>query len=569
MPAASSSWKSSAWVFASAALLRLIYLAEIGGSTLFDHPLGDGFVYDRWAVHIARGDWLGSEVFAAAPLYPYFLASLYAAFGHDLLAVRVAQGLLGASACALLAAAGARFFSPRVGVVAGLLLASYAPALFFDGLIQKASLDLFLTCSLLYVLGRMVGEAGRWWPFAGGLTLGLLTLTRENALILAPLIAFWAFRRSRGVPTGRRWALVASFAAGLLMVLLPIGGRNWLVGGEFHLTTPNLGGNLFIGNNEKADGRYAPFRESRGLAPSTRQDSADLIADYQDGMGMAEQALGRRPGPGEASDYWAGRALQFIREHPGRWLLLTARKCLLVWNSRELPDSEEPEAYCDHSLLLRALWPISNFGTLAPLAIAGMVSTRGLRGRLGPLYLVVLGLTASVVPFYVLARYRYPMVPSLALFASALLCEAFERLKSRDLRPLELPAYTLAVAAVLVGWRLFPKDKPGAITYHNLGVSCSMRGNSTEAIDHFARSLEIRPDLTQARLSMANELRAVGRLEEAVVEYRRVLEAMPENAFAHGGLAKALDELGRTVDADDHFRRASEIRPATPGIDAR
>ena len=564
-------WRSYASVFAFAALVRLAYVLEIKDTLLFACPMGDGFVYDRWAARIAQGHWLGEEVFGAAPLYPYFLATLYAAFGHDLLVVRVVQCLLGAASCVLLAAAGSRSFSPRVGAVAGLLLAVYAPALFFDGLIQKSSLDLFLTCLLLYVLGRMGDTPGRGWAFAGGATLGCLTLNRENALILAPLLGLWLLRRSRGVSPRGRWVGLAAFGAGLLVVLLPVGARNWLVGGEFHLTTPNLGGNLYLGNNERADGRYVPFREWRDHAPSARLDSADLFAEGQDGMELAEEALGRRPSHEEASRYWSRRALEFIRQHPGAWLLLTARKCLLIWNANELADSEEPEAYGDHSLVLRALWPVSHFGVLAPLAIAGMVCSRASRGRLVPLYLVLLGFTSSVALFYVLARYRYPLVPVLALFASAFLREVFERGKSRDFRPLELPVYVLAVAIPLVNWKHFPEDKPRATTYYNLGVSLSLMGRPQDAIESFARALEVSPGMARARFNRAKELCLVGRLDEAVAEYRRVLELMPDNASAHSGLAKALAALGRDDEATGHFRRASEAagRRSGPGAGVR
>jgi tetratricopeptide (TPR) repeat protein len=551
-------WRLYAWVFAFAAFVRLAYVLQITDTLLFGCPVGDGFVYDRWAVRISQGHWLGEEIFGAAPLYPYFLASLYAAFGHDLLIVRVVQCLLGAASSVLLSAAGSRFFSPRVGTVAGLLLAVYAPALFFDGLIQKSSLDLFLTCLLLCVLARMGDSPERGWFVAGGATLGGLALTRENALILAPLLGLWILRRPEGGPTRGRWACLAAFGAGLLIVLLPVGARNRLVGGEFHLTTANLGGNLYLGNNERADGRYVPLRTWRDHAPSPRLDSVHLLAEGQDALELAEEALGHRPGPGEASRYWTDRVLRFVREHPGAWMRLTVRKCLLIWNSKELADSEEPEAYCDHSLVLRTLWPISHFGVLAPLAIAGMVLWRRSKGRLMPLYMILLGLTASIALFYVLARYRYPMVPVLALFASAFLCGVVERCRSRDFRSLELPVYVLAVAIPLVNWKHFPEDKPRAITFYNLGVSLSLQGRSVDAIESFARALEVTPEMAQARFNRAKELCIVGRLDEGVAEFRRVLVLMPGNASAHSCLAKALAALGLDDEAAEHSRRALE-----------
>src|SRR6185295_16902767 len=106
------------------------------------------------AQRIAGGEWLGREVFYQAPLYPYLLGLIYAAAGRHLLLVRVVQALIGSASCALLVLAGARLFSRRTGLIAGLMLALYAPAIFFDGLLQKSVLDVFFVCLALWLMSR-------------------------------------------------------------------------------------------------------------------------------------------------------------------------------------------------------------------------------------------------------------------------------------------------------------------------------------------------------------------------------------------------------------------------------
>ena len=175
-------------VFGFALLVRLLHLTQVRESPYFGIKLLDAASYDAWARRLAAGDWLGSEVFYQAPLYPYFLGLIYATVGDSVLLVHLAQALLSAAACALLADAGRHFFSQRVGIAAGVLLALYAPAIFLDGLIQKSALDGFLLCLALALAGRASGQgsAGLW--AAMGAVLGLLVLVRENALVFLPAV---------------------------------------------------------------------------------------------------------------------------------------------------------------------------------------------------------------------------------------------------------------------------------------------------------------------------------------------------------------------------------------------
>ncbi|KAB2958966.1 MAG: hypothetical protein F9K18_11805, partial [Thermoanaerobaculia bacterium] len=132
----------AALLFAVALAVRLLYLHQLSGTPLGTWLLGDAAAYDAWARRIAAGDWWGDEVFYQAPLYPYFLGALYALLGPGAGVARVAQCVLGAAGCVLVAAAGVRFFGRAAGAASGALLAFYAPAIFYDGEIQKDTLSL-------------------------------------------------------------------------------------------------------------------------------------------------------------------------------------------------------------------------------------------------------------------------------------------------------------------------------------------------------------------------------------------------------------------------------------------
>src|SRR5689334_16413172 len=103
-------------IFAVAFAIRAIHIWQLTSTPFFDTLLGDANGYDQWAQRLAGGDWVGSDVFYQAPLYPYFLGVIYTIFGRDLLVVRVIQALIGSASCALLGLTGERLFSRKIGL---------------------------------------------------------------------------------------------------------------------------------------------------------------------------------------------------------------------------------------------------------------------------------------------------------------------------------------------------------------------------------------------------------------------------------------------------------------------
>ncbi len=533
-------------IFVVALALRALHLFELRDSPFLTAKLGDAAAYDAWAREIAGGDWLGSQVFFQAPLYPYFLGVLYATLGDSPLLVRGVQCLLSALACALLASAGARLFSLGVGVVAGLLLATHAPSIFLDALLQKSVLDLFFVCLALWLAARLAGEPLRSLAAALGLSSGLLVLARENAAMIAAVLLAW-LATLPGVARRRRVGLALVFVLGIGAALLPVALRNWWVGGELHLTTSQFGANLYIGNHPGAPGGYVPFRPGRGSPEFEREDITEL----------AEQAVGRSLSPGEVSAYWTRRSLDYITSQPADWLRLMARKLALLLSSVELVDSEDQYATAEYSRVLRATGAFGHFGILAPLALLGAIVVWPRRRELWWMYAAVAAYAASVLIFYVVTRYRYPLVPFLALSAAAGLIGARNWAAARS-RPVVAAGAVAVLVLALVsnGVAGMSKATMGAVTHFNLGNFFRQEGQLERAAQHYRKAMDLDPRLEDVPHNLAGTLLALGRPEQAIAAYQRNLEQNPDDPLVHGNLAKILRAEGETEQAALHYRRA-------------
>ena len=541
------------WViFGCAFVLRLLYLVEIDSIPLFYNLAGDGRAYDEWAQRIAAGDWIGQDVFYQAPLYPYFLGVLQVVVGHHLWLVRLVQIALGALSCALIFRIGRDLFSRQAGIAAGLILSCYAPGIFFDGLIEKSILDLFLLSLLLLLLSQ--AREGRQWKqwLATGAVLGLLGLSRENALILVIVVPLWIGLYFSEAPVLTRLQWMGFFFAGLLLVLVPVGLRNLTVGGDFKLTTSQFGPNFFIGNNPAADGTYVSVRNVIG----------EPQLEGKDARRLAERALGRSLTAGEVSDYWLQKSWNYVRSQPERWLELLGKKWLLVWNAHEIEDSDDFYIYQQWSWLLSFLGRISHFGILAPLAAVGLWLTRHQWRRLWLLYAMIFALASSVAIFYVFGRYRFPLVPLLALFAGAGLMESVNLYKRRDWRSL-LPVFSVFVfVGVIANWPVYGFRGPSPGGYNNLSNAYYKEGRIEEALKTAHKAIELQPDYGVARYNLGNLYAAQRSFDLARTNFQEALRLYPNYADAYSNFGQLIAETGDVETGIQYFRKAIELNPS-------
>jgi tetratricopeptide (TPR) repeat protein len=533
-------------VFLAALALRLAHVWALSNSPFATMLLGDAGTYDAWARRLAEGGWFQTAAFYQAPLYPYALGVVYAIAGPSVMWARVAQAVLGAATCAVLCRAGTRWFGPRAGLISGVIFAVYGPALFLGGLLQKSVLDALLVSGMLLWLAP-AGPLTRLRGLRLGVAVGCLALTRENGLVALPVILLWCLLARDRRP------LLPALIAGVFLVLGPVAVHNHRAGAGWALTTSQLGPNLYIGNSANATGTYVALRHGHGNAAYEQQDATEL----------ASAAAGRRLSPAEVSNYWRNQAADWIGQHPAAWARLYAFKLFLALNGREAADTEDVTSHATWSWVLRLTDAIANFGWLAPLAVLGLYLTRGRWRELWPLYAFGAVFLMSVAIFYVLDRYRYPVVPVLTLFAGAALGDGVAWWRHSHARERSLALAVACAAALLCNWpvALLSPTAAEAVTHYNLGYVLQSDGRTSAAIEEYRHAARLLPTDADVHSNLGVALAAVGRNEEALAEYRTAVQLDPSVTEAHINLGIALASLGRHAEAMTEFDEAIRLDP--------
>jgi hypothetical protein len=334
------------------------------------------------------------------PVYPYFIAVLYRAFG-TLAAVQWAQAGAGALLVPAVGAAGARAFSRRAGRLAAVFTVFYPDLVWFS--VHFWSETLFLVFLWWAIERTLRADAGRTaWAAAGaGALFGMAALTRELAMYLAPLAALWLLRPRRGewwppAPARRR---AGALVLGLVLTVAPWTVRNAIV---FHAFVPisTMGGlNLWQGNT-----------------------TVTHLEIYE--------ALAKLGGPLEQDRYCRRMAWETIRERQPLWIL-------------EKLGEQMPEFWKAGSEVLDHLVGRGACGPLSDATVVGLEIV-----LVGP-YLVALFL-------FLLALVRVPMTAGggllLLLLGAYNLAHVVAYATTRFRLPV-MPVVFVFVAALIAGWR--------------------------------------------------------------------------------------------------------------------
>ncbi len=321
------------------------------------------------------------------PLYPWLLAGIFKVSGifspASALFAFLFQIAVASLTCVPIVKLGEELGSARVGRWAGWGWACYPyfvllPVMF----IWDTALAAFLAGCLLWSTARLRRACAPWcWPLYGALW-ALAALSDTAVLALLPVCVGWLWWEKRSCQnTG--W-LRGMALAGIVALLLvsPWCWRNWQV---FHRLVPmrsNFGEELWLGNHAGGRGRLAygenAFENPRELRHFQKIGEMEYVR-------LKRQA-----------------ALQFMADHPGQLVRNILYRLLYWW----FAVGERG----------RIFWLYAALGSVTLLGVGAMFSL-----RVTAWYLVAFSILVFPLTYYladVMARYRHPIEPAMALAAA-------------------------------------------------------------------------------------------------------------------------------------------------------
>ncbi len=348
--------------------------------------------------------------------------------------------------------------------------------------------------------------------------------------------------RAQALGTRLRALIVA--LVGLALPIAPVTLTNGLAGHDWALISTQAGVNLWIGNNPQSDGASA-------IVPGTR---ADWWGGYQDSIRQAEALAGRPLRPSEVSAAYVQRVRAFWAAQPARALELFVWKLRLLLTDRELGNNQDERFFALHfGPLLR--WLPLGYGLLLPLGLLGMLLSARRWRELFPLYALVPVYAATVVLFFVNARFRMPLVLPLAVFAAHALVRGHDAWRARRWRELGLAAAGAGALWLLVHHVPRGVKLDDAQGWWQLGVHYAQHGQPERALEHFDAALARDPGLARLHRDRGLALAQLGREKEAESELRQALARQRDDPSNYA-------ELYAFLAARQRFAEAREVADA-------
>ena len=285
--------------------------------------------YNRIAINLVEhgefADAPGKPTSMRPPLYPAFLAAIYAVFGvENFLAVRVAQTLLGLLLVSLVYQMARKLYDRRAALWAGGICLLYPSLLGYASLLLSEMLFAVLVCLACLMLQRFFERGGLVDLAMFGVLLGLGALTRSVLWPFLPFLAVYLLCASGGTAWRRRAAVVLTPVVAFAVTVTPWAVRNTRLQETFTVVDVIGGRNMMMGNYE-----YTPMHRA--------WDAISVTGDHSWGHVLAAETPGFRDlTQGQRDKAAMRRGAHYALKHPGITLRRDIVKFFNFWQLERL-----------------------------------------------------------------------------------------------------------------------------------------------------------------------------------------------------------------------------------------
>jgi len=563
--------------------VRLYYLWEYNNSPIFDIPKGaDIEEYCNWAKEIIAGRVLWTFVHIHSPLYPFFLAGLFklfSGFKEMIFYIRLSQIVIVFSACwPIIAAlrstqeANNTDKGTSLNIIFFLFWCWYPPLIYYAGEFTSESLLIFLLSVTVYLFykaentnkkcmfkektegekpnneivdstvepqkkGKDVTRESAVLFIAAGIFSGLAVITHPISLFfLVAELCYSLFQKK----------LIRTFSVlfGAFAIIMPLIIYNVVILKSPTPLQANSGFNLYLGNNESADGTCY-------IRPGSKWDEIHILGENN---AMKE---------GISKDgYFMKEAGKFALYHPLKFIKVTLLKSAYFWNHNELTaggDLYNLRFWTNYQKLFK--WA---FGVCAVLALTALMLNIGNFGfyyKYRHFAILLFAIFCANVIFVASARYRICAIPSILVFASwsvIYIKGIFHKAKSEKVKLLVV--MIIAAGVVYLPQPPIDYDREKAEAYSILGEAFMLKNEYLAAEKYLTYSLDYNPKNTRNCNLMGIIKEKNGENHKALDFYLAALKLDKNNQYTLMNLAMFFSTHGQPKQAEQLYKRAFSLK---------
>jgi hypothetical protein len=369
-----------------------LVLRVLTGIVLEAQPESDYAGYQAMALNFIDGkgiiDTENNRAFLSVGYPLFILIPIFSLFSKSLLAAEVANSALGVVSIILCHKIAKEAGAGQIGrLLAALTLTLYLPSWVYAGYLAKENLMTPLMLGILWCGLRLAKKQSLSVAAICGGLFGLMAMTGTSALsLVATTLCGLVFTPAN---IRRKLTMVAIIIATAIVVTAPWIGRNYQILGSPVINT-NGGFNLYLGNNPAANGYFVSIADT----PAAPKWKALL-----------------KVGEVHASNSLREDAISWIKEHPTEFVILSFKKAALFWmppihNGKDQGSLKET--------VIRMMW-LLQFIVLVLGAIGTILFPRLRTRYIAIVWLGIVSYTSIHMLFYVIFRYREPVMPFLCI----------------------------------------------------------------------------------------------------------------------------------------------------------